>query len=139
MRIRPVVVLLLLLLGLPLAGGCGPGDGRVSVFGTVTYQGKPVPAGAITFLTTVGAPGPVCGDMIRDGRYDVPKTKGILPGTYRVMISYPGPGGELTPEEIAVGVSPRAKELLPAKYNTETTLTAEVKAGQRNHLDFKLE
>jgi hypothetical protein len=119
--------------------GCSAKEKRRAVSGSVTFEGKPVGHGSITFLTTGGAPGPVSGGLIRAGRYDIPASQGLEPGTYRVVISWPGPGGTLTPEEIAAGASPRAKERIPDRYNSESTLTLTIKASGPNQFDFKLD
>ncbi len=119
--------------------GCGTSTDRLPLEGTVLYQGKPLEQGHITFLTTSGAPGPVCGAVIRDGSFEIPTEQGLAPGSYRVQISSRGGIAPQTPEEMAAGASPRAKELLPAKYNDESTLTAEIATGSPNELVFSLE
>lgn len=119
--------------------GCGSQGGRQALSGSVTYQGQPLEQGTITFLTTAGAPGPACGALIRAGRFEVPAAQGLEPGAYRVVISAPVPGGKLTPEEVAAGASPRARESLPEKYNTASTLKADVTAGGPNQFDYALE
>jgi hypothetical protein len=139
MQTRHSAFLLLLVGCLGLCAGCGSGSRRLPLHGSVTYQGQPLEHGSITFLTTSGPPGPVCGALIRAGRYDVPAAQGLEPGTYRVAISSAVPGGTLTPEEVAAGASPRAKEVLPPAYNAESTLTVEVQARGPNQFDFKLD
>jgi hypothetical protein len=127
-----------LLLGcLVLCSGCNA-QGRRALGGSVTFQDRPVDHGTITFLTTSGPPGRVGGGLIRKGRYDIPAAQGLEPGVYRVAISAPGPGGTLSPEEIAAGASAKARETLPAAYNTESTLTIEVKANGSTQFDFHL-
>jgi hypothetical protein len=138
MRSYGGVVLLLIVSGLLLCSGCGPSTNRRPLSGTVTYQGKPLELGVITFLTTSGPSGPVCGARISAGRFEVPVLQGLEPGTYRVAISAAGPPASPTPEEIAAGASPRAQELIPPQYNEESKLTAEVKADGPNQLDFNL-
>jgi hypothetical protein len=132
-------IALLVVTCLGLCCGCGPGGKRRALRGSVTFAGRPLEQGNITFLTTAGPPGPVCGALIRAGRYDVPAAQGLEPGTYRVAISSPVPGGTLTPEEKAAGASPRARERLPPQYNAASTLTVEVTAGGPNQFDFNLE
>jgi hypothetical protein len=124
---------------LGLCSGCGLGEKRRALSGSVTFQGRPLEHGRITFLTTSGPPGPVCGALIREGRYEVPAAQGLEPGTYRVAISCPVPGGVLTPAEKAAGASPKAKELLPPQYNEASTLTVAVQARGTNQFDFTLE
>ena len=65
---------------LPLAVGCG-GDATV-ISGTVTYEGKPVDNGAITFLPVDGR-GPSAGGPIVNGNYRV---AGLKPGEKIVQI-----------------------------------------------------
>jgi hypothetical protein len=133
-----VTVTTLLVATLACAYGCGANDGPQAVSGSVTYRGKPLTHGTVTFLTTSGAPGPAAGALVTDGRFEVPAARGLEPGTYRVAISAPEPGGVLTREEKAAGASPKARESLPAKYNAATELTAEVRAGAENRFDFDL-
>ncbi|MCA9249222.1 MAG: hypothetical protein KDA42_19000 [Planctomycetales bacterium] len=124
---------------LALAAGCGESTDRLHLHGEITYRGQPLEQGHITFLTTGPSSGPVCGAVIRDGKFDIPTAKGLKPGAYRVAISSPGGEAPQTPEEIAAGASARALEMLPPKYNGETTLTAEVTAAGPNQFDFHLE
>ncbi len=133
------LTLAMALSGAALAAGCGEsGDSlaREAVSGAVTLDGKPLPSGAITFLPDgPGAP-QGGGAPISNGSYSIPKAQGLVAGKYRVAISSaggPAPAGE------APGSAPMAKETMPDKYNTKSTLTAEVKAGQSNTLDYKLE
>jgi hypothetical protein len=117
--------------------GC-TGQSRRPVNGTVTFKGTPVKNGVIRFLSK-NPPGPAGGAVIVDGRYDIPAAQGINAGTYSVFISYPGPPAKRTREEVEAGASTRAQELLPAKYNTETTLQAEIKSSGNEPVDFRLE
>ena len=137
MRAQRWCVVSLLLGCLVLCAGCHA-QGRRALHGSVTFQDRPVDRGTITFLTTSGPPGRVGGGLIQKGHYDIPAAQGLEPGVYRVAISWPGPGGTLSPEEIAAGASPKAQETLPAAYNKETTLTIEVKASGSNQFDFHL-
>jgi hypothetical protein len=138
MRTGRWALALLVIACLGLCTGCG-GEKRRALRGSVTFEGRPLEQGSITFLTTTGPPGPVCGALIRAGRYDVPASQGLEPGTYRVVVSSPVPGGTLTPEEKAAGASPRARERLPARYNASSTMTVEVTAGGPNQIDFNLD
>jgi hypothetical protein len=112
--------------------GCGPAGKRRAVSGTVTFQGKPIDNGHISFLSTAEHPGPVAGALIRDGHFSIPAEMGLEPGTYRVSISYVKGVGERTPEQIAAGASTPGKELIPEEFNTKSWLTAEVKESGPN-------
>jgi len=118
----------LLLCLLPLAIGCGRADdlpelGQVS--GVVTMDGKPVAEASVVFIPENGRPSNGMTD--NDGRYTVylkPGTAGAIIGTHRVRISQFGEDGDTT-------------ERIPAAYNEQTTLTADVKPGE-NTFDFAL-
>lgn len=105
----------------------------------MTFQGQPLEGGNITFFTTTGDPGPVCGAPLSEGRFDVPAEFGLEPGVYKVAISFAVPGGTRTPEQIAAGASAPGKETIPPQYNTESTLTAEIKPSGPNEFTFTLE
>ena len=47
--------------------------------------------------------------------------------------------GQAPPPDQPPGEAPEFKERIPAKYNLDSKLTAEVKAGVENVFDFKLE
>lgn len=64
--------------------GCGTGITRVSIEGTVTYQGRPLEGGEVTFRP---AAGPGCGaDIAPDGTFKVPRSVGPMPGMCRVIV-----------------------------------------------------
>ena len=69
------------------------------------------------------------------GKYEltyIRDTKGAVPGTHTVRIT-------THPEPVADDYSgPAFKEPIPAKYNADTTLKADVKAGE-NTFDFELQ
>ncbi|HLA84892.1 MAG TPA: hypothetical protein VJL29_08860 [Thermoguttaceae bacterium] len=70
---RPLIALSVMALLVGLAAGCGDrGPTRYRVSGTVTFQGKPVPLGAIQFTpdTSKGNRGPAAFAGIKNGRYD---------------------------------------------------------------------
>lgn len=118
------------LLAILLAAGCGSGGaGRLSVSGKVTYQGRPVPAGSVTFEPDAsrGASGPGAVAEIKDGRYRTPSGKGPTAGPHRVRITgYDGkpctldgtPGGMWLPQ---------GKALFP-QYQTTVDLPADASA-----------
>lgn len=69
-RKRCVLAFPLVLMILPLATGCG-GEAKGTVSGKVTYQGKPLPGGFVTFVPDNGAP--VHTDIQSDGTYHIDK------------------------------------------------------------------
>jgi hypothetical protein len=80
----------LILAGLLLLCGCGGrAASRVDVWGEVTFQGGPVPAGTVIFDPDLarGGDGPQGFAEIRDGRYDTRRSgKGAPPGPVIVRI-----------------------------------------------------
>lgn len=70
--------------------GCKPATKVSQISGTVSFKGKPVPAGYITFTPDVGAGtlGQVVGFQILEGKYDSSKNTppGLQPGTYKIRI-----------------------------------------------------
>lgn len=123
--------------------GCGSaeeGDGvvREAVSGTVTLDGKPLDGASIQLIpTTPGAPGEASGE-IEGGKFSIPKSRGPAAGSYAVSISSRR-SVDVDPNQ-PPGPAPKPKpETLPKKYNTATTLKAEIKAGEPNELTFELE
>lgn len=125
-----------------MASGCAESTGgRVGVEGKVTFKGAPLDTGFVMFVPeAAGGATTQASAMIASGNYSIPPAQGLFPGKYRVAISSgdgktpandpnaaPGPTGNFS-----------SKERIPAKYNTETTLTAEVKAGAKNAFDFQI-
>jgi hypothetical protein len=123
-----------------LAGCAGTEDDlpREAVHGTVKLNGEPLKQGRIQFQGT--APG---SSGIVDGNYSIPKAEGLVPGKYQVLIygaageSQPAPAkaempGDTPPPKKAL------KEPIPAKYNAQSKLTAEVTKGGPNQFDFDL-
>ncbi len=75
---------LILLVGLALVVGCSSKPKLSQLSGKVTFKGKPVPAGYLTFTPDVskGNLGQVVGFQIREGEYDSSKdgNQGLPPG-----------------------------------------------------------
>jgi hypothetical protein len=121
-----------------LVPGCGPTDPRLAVSGTVTLKGQPLDQGRIEFHPP-GNNGTMSGAPIKDGRYEIPRDKGLNPATYEVRIySYDEKGGTAgaIPGEAGLGF----KERIAKKYNTPgaSILKADVKRGQTT-FDFSVD
>lgn len=110
------------------AAGCGgpPADlpelGTVS--GVVTLDGKPLPNARVMFTPDHSRPSGAMTDA--NGRYELifnEKLKGAAVGKHTVRISL---GAYDKPEQ------------LPAKYNLKSELTADVKAGPNEDINFDL-
>jgi hypothetical protein len=122
-------------LALGLAG-CGGGSGTVPVRGTVTYKGKSVPSGTVTFIPDAGPH--ATGEIGPDGSYTLTTYKagdGAVPGSYKVVVVAMEDTSNRLPEERASLPPP----IVPTKYTSVATtdLTAQVKDGE-NTIDFEL-
>jgi hypothetical protein len=119
--------------------GCGKGIG--SVEGRVTFDNQPVEEGAISF-ESADKQGPSSGGTIQDGQYRIER---VPPGKKVVRITAQRKTGKKIPLEsmfpkgmVPAGVmTDEIIKYVPAKYNDQSELTADV-GGGANHLDFDL-
>lgn len=99
-----------------LTVGCGGDTGarKNTVSGTVTFDGKPVPKGFITFEpdSKKGNSGPAGGAEIVNGSYKTPSGKGVAGGPYKVKIV----GTDGAPTTESGEELPDGKPLFPAYY-----------------------
>jgi len=123
-----------------LLSGCGAsGPEMASVSGKVTYNGKPVSRGLISFQTTAPDGRNATGMIQPDGSYELQTENprdGALLGNYRVSIS------AREEEEILMYIPKKPvkpKRLIPEKYENPATsnLTATVASGSNTH-NFEL-
>ena len=126
---------------LAMISGCGSGDGlpREPVQGTVTLAGEPLESGMISFDPGSADLPTTAGAVIADGRYEVPRQEGLVPGTYRVMIYSQGAETPLPEDHVPGAPMPLPQDLIPPRYNAQTELSVEVKSGGPNEFDFPLE
>jgi hypothetical protein len=130
----------LLLFAALLSGCADAGDqDTATVHGKVTYRGKPLPLGMVMF--TPDNMGPTASGAINtDGTYTLSTYStgdGAVIGTHKVAV--------IAKEEqtnFEANAAPTdGKRLIPDKYFLEVTsgLTAEVKPGEENEINFNLE
>jgi hypothetical protein len=120
-------------LAVALAAGCSSSDGPklYPVSGSITFENEPVKDGRITFRSG-GPAGRSYSGEIKDGSYHLMAEPGeatveiiasrIIPGKFDRSNGTPEPVGEM---------------YIPAKYNSTSKLTAEVKTGS-NDIPFEL-
>lgn len=104
--------------------------------GTVLWDGAPLEGGWIYFRPL--GKGPSSAAEIHHGEFKTPAAKGLLPGTYQVAIEY----RKRTGKQIKVYTGEMIEEeqqIIPPRYNQQTTLTIEVQAKGPNHVTFELE
>lgn len=127
------------LLGLMLFCGCDKGPVVVPVTGKVTYQGKPLEFGSVTFQPRQGQP--ARGEIQPDGTFSLSSYApgdGAVIGTHKVRIAcYTS---QKKTDQQPVGEQSLGKLLIPRKYTLfdYSGLTAEVKADGNNSFEFNL-
>jgi len=111
-----------------LVAGCGGPSGpeRVEVYGQVTYDGQPIPAGQVIFEPDPerGNTGPQGRGEINNGSYRTSRGKGSVPGP--VIVRVEAYDGNVHPE------SPRGVAMLPT-YVTKLDLP---RAGSEQNIDI---
>lgn len=118
---------------LVVLAGCGPSTGTVS--GTVTVNGQPATSGIISFVPADGKTAPVTVEIQSGGQYSAQAVAGAkqiqisIPVVVGKRPEYNGPGAPMI--EIT-------EESVPAKYNSETELTFDLKPGA-NQKDWAVE
>lgn len=142
----------LLLAAVVAAAGCGEGRPELApVEGVVSFAGKPVEQGIITFYPAAGRP--ATGSLGPGGRYRLTTYEsgdGALVGAHKVVIeaaivrnATPPPKSfaeEVSQSQVArPAAAPKVEWLAPEKYSQIATsdLQAEVKPGD-NVIDFNL-
>lgn len=115
--------------------GCGKSSAP-TVHGKVTLDGESVSMGSIEFHPQ-GSGGTKAAAAIEQGAYAIPATTKMQPGKYRVQISWMKPTGKKIASADPGITADEMREAVPAKYNTATTLTAEIGAGDTEK-DFVL-
>jgi hypothetical protein len=124
--------------------GCGSAEGTIS--GTVSYQGKPLPGGSLTFVPEKGN-GVFRGNIEKDGKYRINK---IAAGPMKIAVQAAQaprhPGAQVPPSEMSKGgakapaVAPGDYVKIPAAYGDpeKSGLRCTVTGGSQTH-DIKLE
>lgn len=125
---------MLVVLGLtPNLIGCGEGDPRSVVTGTVTLDGEYLPGGEILLVPTEPNQ-PTERGAIQHGAY----TLRAAPGPKKVMIRWErNHPTKKVPGADPGTMIPLREQMIPSRYNDQTELTAEVVAGD-NEFNFDL-
>lgn len=140
-------------LGTAFTTGCG-GMSAPTVTGTVTMDGQPLPNAQVTFTPTAGGQTAI-GKTNSSGKYELYRRdeRGTPAGSYEVRVTTIQEPGTATSSDIASdsedylsqvagdssrgSTKPSTKETIPARYNTQTTLSFDVEGGT-NQIDLEL-
>jgi hypothetical protein len=119
----------LLAVALPIMAGCGGGGpAEYRVTGRVTLDGQPVEQGEITFLPADMQGTPYAG-QISNGSFECRVTEGPKRVEITATRESPTPAADGLPNYVSY---------IPAAYNSQSTLTAEIKPSGDNTLTFDL-
>lgn len=134
-----------------LLTGCGKSGNYVPVSGTVYLDDKPLPNVMVTFQPVASSGNDAqgvgsFGMTDASGRYQLEvsslqKQMGALVGKHIVRIATPPPKGGNNDDSDSAATPKNKKDFqdpIPARYNTESTLTFEVPPGGTQSADFKL-
>ena len=121
-----------------LLAGCGGAGGREGLEGTVTLDGQPLAEGSIRFHPIDGTEGPTAGGKIENGEFSLLPQGGTFPGKYQVEITSTRKTGQQIPAALGDGMVDEYEQYLPARYNTQSELTAEVTESGANRFEFDL-
>ena len=122
-------------------GSSKEGLERAAVSGTVSFDGKPLSEGSIQFIPDLDAKGQrVHGKavqaIITNGVYSLTNDQGPVVGANKIMVNATRKTGKFQNFD---GVKTEImQQYIPAKYNADSTLRYEVKAGE-NTADFSLQ
>jgi hypothetical protein len=123
--------MLLVVVGLALALGCGPSGGAATypVTGTVTLGGTPIAEGSIVFDPADGQ-GTAAMGGIKDGQF----TATVPAGEKIIRISAVRTTGEKDQYGEIV-----TESYIPAKYSSESEIRRTVNPGEANQFEIALE
>jgi hypothetical protein len=128
------LMMLAAILATTMLSGCGGSSGLDThpVSGNVTFDGQPVQEGRIQFRAVGGDQRAFSGE-IKNGLYVLEALAGKASVEIVASRLVPGKFDESNPgEKVPVG-----EMYIPARYNSQTELTADVTAG-KNQIDFAL-
>ncbi|MEX0643487.1 MAG: hypothetical protein WD468_12340 [Pirellulales bacterium] len=139
-RPREIGFAVALLLLTSLFVGCGKqGHERAVIYGTVLFNGQPMPTGTIRFVPSGDTKTPPGAGQIINGQYRVETRGGVPVGTHKIEIEAFRP---LSPASAAAAEMARMKaahphlefpptreQYIPARYNDKTELKLEIQSG----------
>lgn len=119
----------------------GPNPPRANVSGRVTLDDQPAPAGTIVFVPVAVGQLQSQGLIREDGTFEIAEANGPSPGEYKVEIQCAKKTGrrvQSLASSDGTGLIDERVPVIPAKYNTATTLRQVIATGE-NRLTFSLQ
>lgn len=139
MQIRNFLSLLTLSVWVAVSGGCSEQVTRVSLSGTVSFDGEPIEDGQIAFEPL--GEGKMEFGIITKGEYTIPKEFGLVPGKYLVRITGNRPTGKKAEPSpfLKEGDSLEIYEqYIPLEFNTGSKLKVKIEAERELQKDFAI-
>jgi len=112
------------------------GHERAAVSGSVTLDGEPLATGMITFIPL--GEGTASSAPIENGQFSMPEETAPSPGKCRVEVTSMQETGKMIPGMSESGQVPETKQVIPAKYNLNSTLEEEISADGSSVIDIQL-
>jgi hypothetical protein len=110
--------------------GCPGGPRRAAVSGEVLIDKEPLAEGTISFYPQDGIEGPEVGEAIKNGRYVIPVSRGVVIGKNKVVIRGFRKSGKQVPSLHEKGkMIDEMVRAVPAEFNDNSTLFREIRAG----------
>ena len=103
----------------------------------MSFDGQAIDDGMVVFIPEAGEKRSKVAAQIVNGNYTVEPGRGLLAGKYRVEVTWMKKTGKKASTADGPELREEKAQALPAKFNKETTLTAEIPAPG-NKLDFQL-
>lgn len=137
-----VVSFMILVCSATLIAGCGDSyGGRMAVSGEIKLKGEPLKEGTIYFAPAEGQ-GSQANVFIVDGKYNVERKEGLLPGKYVIRISAGDKKTNVNEETEAGGPGGAANmtffDMIPPEWNVASTKEVTVSAKGENVFNFDI-
>ena len=104
----------------------------------LALEPSPLPTGKISFTPLAGTASPTAGATITDGKFTIESEKGLKAGKFRVEIKAMRASGKAVFDDLSGGKVEKQEQYIPARYNSNSELVAEVKEGESDGLQFAL-